>query len=217
MRIATGIQGPIYVNGQAVGALLIGRSSATMLGLTVLVGLIDKDYHGEIQIMAQTLSPPLFVKKGSKIAQLIPLPHLAENVTPAQITPRGSGAFGSTDQTAFLTVGLKQRPHRTVSVQHAEQSITLSALLDTGADVSIISERYWPHNWPSHTTGASVAGVGGLTLARKSPLLRWTIEEKTINCCASILPLPEGVQALIGRDILSQMGMVLTTEALGPF
>ncbi|KAF1497877.1 Endogenous retrovirus group K member 9 Pol protein, partial [Eudyptula minor novaehollandiae] len=167
-RIPTGMQGPICVKGQPVGALLIGRSSATLLGLTVLVGLIDKDYQGEIQIMVQTLFPPLFVKKGSKIAQLIPLPHLAESVAPMQAAPRGAGAFGSTGQMALLTVGLKQQPRRTALVQYAGQSITLSALLDTGADVSIISERHWPHDWPARTTGASVAGVGGLTLARKS-------------------------------------------------
>ncbi|KAK1208907.1 POK9 protein, partial [Pygoscelis papua] len=167
-RIATGVHGPILVNNQAVGALLIGRSSATMLGLTVLVGLIDKDYQGEIQIMVQTLFPPLFVAKGSKVAQLIPLPHLTESVSPAQLTPRGCGAFGSTDQTAFLTIGLKQRPRRTVSVRHAGQTISFTALLDTGADVSIISEHYWPPHWPTHTTNATVAGVGGLTLARKS-------------------------------------------------
>ncbi|KGL90684.1 hypothetical protein N301_15745, partial [Charadrius vociferus] len=138
-RIATGIHGPILVNNQAVGALLIGRSSATMLGLTVLVGLIDKDFQGEIQIMAQTLFPPLFVAKGSKIAQLIPLPHLTESLAPAQMAPRGSGAFGSTNQAAFLTIGLQQWPRRRVSVQHAGQVISLIALLDTGVDVSIIS------------------------------------------------------------------------------
>ena len=178
----------------------------------MLTGLIDKDYQGEIQIMVQTLFPPLFVPRGSKIAQLIPLPHLTETIAPVQTAPRGSGAFGSTDQIALLTLGLRQRPRKAVSVQYVDRMITLSALLDTGADVSIISERYWPSDWPSHTTGATVAGVGGLTLARKSPLLQWTIGEKVISCCASIIPLPDGVQALIGRDILAQMGMVLTTE-----
>uniref|UniRef100_A0A663LXQ6 dUTPase-like domain-containing protein n=1 Tax=Athene cunicularia TaxID=194338 RepID=A0A663LXQ6_ATHCN len=98
IRIGTNVRGPIMINNQAVGALLIGRSSATMLGLTVLVGLIDKDYTGEIQIMTQTLFPPLFFARGSKIAQLIPLPHLAASLAPLQTASRGSGAFGSTNQ-----------------------------------------------------------------------------------------------------------------------
>ncbi|NXI59881.1 POK9 protein, partial [Chloroceryle aenea] len=139
MQISTGIKGPIMINGQPTGALLTGRSSATMLGLTVLVGPIDKDYYGEVFVMAHTLFPPLFVPKGTKIAQLVPLPHLAEGLTPIQSHPRGEGAFGSTNKIALLTVGLRQRPRYSVTIKFAGQSLTLTALLDTGADVSIIS------------------------------------------------------------------------------
>ena len=183
-----------------------------MLGLDVLVGLIDKDFHGEIHIMAQTLFPPLFIPKGTKIAQLIPLPHLAGTLQPLQEQPRGQGNFGSTGQMALLTIGLRQQPRRSVTVQYGDQTLSITALLDTGADVSIISAHKWPAHWLTHTTNATVAGVGGLTLARKSPLLRWTIADKVINCCVSIIPLPEGVHALIGRDILAQMGLVLTSD-----
>ncbi|NXY80364.1 POK9 protein, partial [Glareola pratincola] len=168
VRIATGIQGPIQINGQAVGALLIGRSSATIQGLNVLVGLIDKDFHGEIKIMAQAQFPPLFVAKGTKVAQLVPLPHLAGALQPLQDQPRGQGGFGSTGQVALLTIGLRQRPRRSVTVQYAGQTISLTALLDTGADVSIISTHKWPAQWPTYATNATVAGVGGLTLAHKS-------------------------------------------------
>ncbi|XP_014798428.1 PREDICTED: uncharacterized protein LOC106888600 [Calidris pugnax] len=212
VRIATGTQGPICINGQAVGALLIGHSSATMLGLNVLVGLIDKDFYGEIQIMAQTLFPPLFIARGTKVAQLIPLPHLAGALQPLQEQPRGQGGFGSTGQMTLLTIGLCQRPRRSVTVQYGDQTISLVALLGTGADVSIIITGKWPAQWPTYPTNATVAGVGGLTLAHKSPLLRWTIENKVVNCCVSIIPLPEGVHALVGRDILAQMGMVLTSD-----
>ncbi|NXG95149.1 POK9 protein, partial [Stercorarius parasiticus] len=139
VKIATGLRGPICINGQPVGALLIGRSSSAMLGLNVLVGLIDKDFQGEIQIMAHTLFPPLFVPKGTRIAQLIPLPHLAESLPPASVQARGQGAFGSTGQMALFTVGLRQRPRRPVTIQYNNQTLSLSALLDTGADVSIIS------------------------------------------------------------------------------
>ncbi|KFV08034.1 hypothetical protein N340_00812, partial [Tauraco erythrolophus] len=110
VKIATGTQGPIYIHGQPTGALLIGQSSTPMKGLNVLIGLIDKDFHGEIQIMAQTLFPPLYVSKGTRVAQLIPLPQLAETLTPLQEQPRGQGVFGSTGQAALLTVDLHQRP-----------------------------------------------------------------------------------------------------------
>ena len=64
-RVPTRIKGSLIINGKAVGALLIGPSSATMKGLQVLTGLIDAYYTGEIQIMVQTLFPPSFIEKGT--------------------------------------------------------------------------------------------------------------------------------------------------------
>ena len=101
-RIPTGIKGPIVINGKAVGALLIGRSSATMEGLQILTGLIDVDYTGEIQIMVQTLFPPLFIEKGTRPAQLVPLPVLTEGLSPIHSEPRGEGSFRSTDRQLCL-------------------------------------------------------------------------------------------------------------------
>ena len=211
-RIRTNVYGPVTINHEPIGALLIGRSSATMKGLQVLTGLIDKDYFGEVQIVVSAMFPPMHIPQGSRIAQLIPLPHLTVGVAPAKEQPRGYGAFGSTGSVVLLTVGMHQRPRQTVTVKYKEESIRTNALLDTGADVSIISTKIWPQHWPTRETSSTVAGVGGVTLARKSSTLQWTIGNKVVNCSVSILPLPEGVQALIGRDILAQMGMVLTSE-----
>lgn len=195
-----------------MGALLIGHSSASIVGLTVITGLIDADYTGEIQIMAQTLFPPLFIPAGSRIAQLIPLSQLTGGTVPLGKQQRGEGGFGSTGTMALLTVDLKHRPKRYVDVQYQGHTITLAALLDTGADVSIIGTQKWPPQWPTHAANATVAGVGGLTLARRSPLLKILIEGKTVTCTVSVIPLPEGVHALLGRDVLAQLGMVLTTD-----
>ncbi|NWT31562.1 POK9 protein, partial [Cardinalis cardinalis] len=137
-RIQTGVKGPVTEGGQPVGALLIGCSSASMLGLTIVVGLIDADYTGEIQIMVQMLFPPLFIPAGSRIAQLIPLPQLTGETLPLGEQRRGEGSFGSTGTMALLTVDLKHRPKKHIDVQYQGQTITLVALLDTGADVSII-------------------------------------------------------------------------------
>ncbi|NXP80476.1 POK9 protein, partial [Ramphastos sulfuratus] len=137
-HIPTGIRGPLIINGQAVGALLIGRSPSTLAGLTVAVGLIDADFTGEVQIMAYTLYPPLHVPAGSRIAQLIPLPQLAKDLAPNG-SHRGEEGFGSTGGLALLTVDLKHRPKWQITVQYQEQAISLAALLDTGADVTIIA------------------------------------------------------------------------------
>lgn len=211
-KIPTDIKGPIQINGVPVGALLIGRSSASISGLMVLTGLIDADFCGTIQIMAQTLFPPLVIPKGSKIAQVIPLPNLTAAVPPASQTARGEGGFGSTGPLTLLTVDLGQRPKRPVTVEYQTQTLRLLALLDTGADVSIVSQRLWPSHWPAYTSSGTIAGVGGITVAQKSPPVRITIEDHAVTCAISILPLPDGVQALIGRDVLAQMGMVLTTD-----
>uniref|UniRef100_A0A8C9MR49 dUTPase-like domain-containing protein n=1 Tax=Serinus canaria TaxID=9135 RepID=A0A8C9MR49_SERCA len=56
--------------------LLISRSSATKSGLIIYVGVIDSDYFGEIKVMVSTNTPPCFISKPEKIAQLLLLPSL---------------------------------------------------------------------------------------------------------------------------------------------
>ncbi|RMC09667.1 hypothetical protein DUI87_13453 [Hirundo rustica rustica] len=70
-RIPTGVTGPIYDKNSALGALLLGRSSTGLARLIVLPGVIDEDYTGEIQVVAYALHPPMTIKKGTRIAQLV--------------------------------------------------------------------------------------------------------------------------------------------------
>ncbi|RMC20449.1 hypothetical protein DUI87_01299 [Hirundo rustica rustica] len=70
-RIPTGVTGPIYDKNSALGALLLGRSSTGLAGLIVLPGVIDADYTGEIKVVAYALHPPMTIKKGTCIAQLV--------------------------------------------------------------------------------------------------------------------------------------------------
>ncbi|RLV85404.1 hypothetical protein DV515_00016000 [Chloebia gouldiae] len=78
--IPTGINGPVIVQGHPVGTLLLGRSSASMLGLLVFPGVIDADFKGEIMIMVHTPFPPLCIMKGQKIAQLVPLEQMTKTL-----------------------------------------------------------------------------------------------------------------------------------------
>ncbi|NXU14773.1 POK9 protein, partial [Pardalotus punctatus] len=110
-KISTAVQGPVKINGHAYGALLLGRSSSGIKGLFVLPGLIDSDFTGEISIVAQTLFPPIHIPKGSKIAQLIPIPHLtAEMQKVGQSIECGNVGFGSTGGLVTLTVPMCDRP-----------------------------------------------------------------------------------------------------------
>ncbi|RLV63277.1 hypothetical protein DV515_00018435, partial [Chloebia gouldiae] len=118
IKIQTGVKGPIMINGQTVGGLLLGRSSASMMGLFVLPGVIDADYTEEIMIMAHTPFPPISIQQGQRIAQLVPLPQLSEGIVPAHDVKRGKGGFGSTGGIALLTLDLSTRPKKTVELRY---------------------------------------------------------------------------------------------------
>jgi dUTP pyrophosphatase len=71
-------------------------------GITCLntPGTIDSDYRGEIKVILANLgSEPFEVRRGERIAQLVPAPVLRSvfvEVEDLDETPRGAGGFGST-------------------------------------------------------------------------------------------------------------------------
>ena len=71
-------------------------------GITCLntPGTIDSDYRGEVKVILANLGgEPFAVKRGERIAQLVPAPVLRASFTEVhelEDTARGSGGFGST-------------------------------------------------------------------------------------------------------------------------
>ena len=71
-------------------------------GITCLntPGTIDSDYRGEIKVILANLGgEPFEVRRGERIAQLVPAPVLRSafvEVDDLDETPRGAGGFGST-------------------------------------------------------------------------------------------------------------------------
>uniref|UniRef100_A0A8C3KCZ0 dUTPase-like domain-containing protein n=1 Tax=Calidris pygmaea TaxID=425635 RepID=A0A8C3KCZ0_9CHAR len=63
--------------------------------LIVLPGVIDADYTGRIHIMVYTVCPPLFIPKGSRIAQIIAIDNPL-GYPPESDVYRGDCGFGST-------------------------------------------------------------------------------------------------------------------------
>ena len=65
-------------------------------------GTIDHDYRGEVKVILANLgSEPFEVRRGERIAQLVPAPLLKANfheVAELSDTDRGAGGFGSTGQ-----------------------------------------------------------------------------------------------------------------------
>lgn len=207
--IPTGVFGPLRINGQAVGALLLGRSSAALKGLLIVPGLVDADYTGEIKIMVKTDFPPMLIPKNSKIAQLIPMTQM---VTRQTMSFRGQAGFGSTGQLALFSVALDSRPEISVTLIHNNKSCTVRALLDSGADITILALRHWPTEWPLTASAGRVEGVGGSQSVYKSPPIQLTIDDNTVTAIITLMPLPAGVSMLLGRDILAQIGARLTTD-----
>ncbi len=97
----TGIQ--IEILKENTGAFVYSRSGlGAKKGLTVAqgVGVIDKDYRGEIiVILLNTSLENLEVKQGERIAQLVFQPAYQLNVQTVESltkTERGAGGFGHT-------------------------------------------------------------------------------------------------------------------------
>ena len=85
----------------------------------------------------------------------------------------------------------------------------MSGLLDMGADVSCIYGEDWPSSWPTRLTNAGLVGIGSVpSVAKSSQILTWSDEKGAQGTfCPYVIPsLPF---SLWGRDILSQMGMLL--------
>ena len=63
-------------------------------------GTIDSDYRGEVRVILANLGQePFEIRRGERIAQLVPAPVLQANFVEAEAlaeTTRGAGGFGST-------------------------------------------------------------------------------------------------------------------------
>ncbi|NWV63271.1 POK9 protein, partial [Malurus elegans] len=103
-KIPMAIKGPVVINGQPQGALLFGRSSSGIKGLFLFPGVIDTDCTGEICIVAQAMFLPIHIPRGSRIAQLVPVPLLTAEMRSTGEIERGEAGFCSTGGLALLTI-----------------------------------------------------------------------------------------------------------------
>ena len=151
IKIPTGDKGPLLTG--LVGNIL-GRSSSALQGLTIIPGVIDSDYTGEIQIIISPPTKTIQIYKGQRIAQLLLLPYHTAIGHIATQSERQERGFGSSDMVFWVTKITQKCPMKTILV--CGKSIV--GLLDTGADVSCIAGKDWPRSWPTHTTENELVG-----------------------------------------------------------
>ena len=105
-----------------------------MQGLTIIPGIIDSDYTGEIQIMISPPTKTLQIHQGPRIAQLLLLPYhtaIGHTVTQNEMQDKG---FGSSD-IVFWVTEITQKLHMETILVRGKSIV---GLLDTWADVSCI-------------------------------------------------------------------------------
>ncbi|TRZ07403.1 hypothetical protein HGM15179_019710 [Zosterops borbonicus] len=206
----------MYSVKSLIEGLLLGRSSMSKRGVIVIPGLIDADFTRQVQILAYALQPPVTIPKGSRIAQIVALesfmPHCQRPREPREKQRMDEG-FGSTGHDVFFTLDLKNRPIRTMQLQRGSHQIRLKQLLDTGSDISIINQLYWPPDWPLQAPSNHVIRVGGMTVsAISTDPIRIIFKNGRVVARLHIMPLHVELPGLLGRDVLSQLGLVLTTD-----
>ncbi|RMC04172.1 hypothetical protein DUI87_18991 [Hirundo rustica rustica] len=199
--------------GDGMSAFLMGRSSATIQGIMVHLGLIDADFSGQIHAMVSTPTPPLTIPKGTRIAQLVPF---KSSVSRTEDWCQGDSGFGSTGppQARWTAVLTKDHPERlcTVSMAGATPSeIHLCGLLDTGADVSILSLAAWPPQWPLSLAKASIVSLGRTKqcYVSQNPVAIMNLEGQTAINWPHVTEI---AQNLWGRDVLATWGVRLETD-----
>lgn len=121
---------------------------------------------------------------------------------------RGNQGFGSTGPGAFWVSSLEKRPTLTLWVEGKP----LHGLLDTGADTTVIAKAFWPKAWPLEISYSTLQGMGTATAPLKSSkILKWRDEEGHEGWFQPFV-LEQMPTNLWGRDVLNDMGAVLTTQ-----
>ncbi|KFR04418.1 hypothetical protein N306_09820, partial [Opisthocomus hoazin] len=129
--------GPRINSNNRMKGLLLGRSSAGVKGLLIVPKVIDANYADQIHIMVHTLCPPLFVPKGSKIAQVLVMGSSID--CSLAKTSRENRGLDSTGPAVCFTMKMDHQPNMHVVLSQKNASVHIYAMRDTGADITIVS------------------------------------------------------------------------------
>ena len=137
--IGTNVYGPLP---KGLVGLIIGRSSVTLKGLNVHIGVIDSDYLGEIKIMVSTGSYSV-ITTGQRLAQLLLLPY---TVPQSHQTSRGKEGFGSTNVLdVYWSTSISQQKPKQIKTDNGP-GYTGKAIKTFLLEWNIIHTTGIPHN-----------------------------------------------------------------------
>ena len=118
---------------------VLGHSSLSLQGISVMPGIVDSDYTGEIKALISLPDKTVQISKGQRIAQLLLLPYYQTGRT-LNFQAKGPRGFGSSDLAFWVQEITACRPLKDLLIQGNR----MSGLLDPGADVSCIAGKDWP-------------------------------------------------------------------------
>ena len=76
-----GVAGPLT---EGIVGLVLGLSSLSLQGISVVPGVVDSDYTGEIKVLISLPTKTVQINKGQRITQLLLLPYYQTGETKSQ-------------------------------------------------------------------------------------------------------------------------------------
>ena len=123
-----GVAGPLP---EDIVRLVLGRSLLPFQGISVVPGVVDSDYTGEIKALISLPDKTVQINKGQRIVQLLLLPYYQTRRTLSS-QAKSHRAFRSSDLAFWVQEITAPRPLKDLLIQDNK----MSGLLDTGTDVS---------------------------------------------------------------------------------
>ncbi len=123
----------------------------------------------------------------------------------------------------FLQLGEIGPQHNTPPVKInlllrcSTSAATIEFMVDSGADVSTIChstvQKHFPHSRPLGTS-AVIRNFDGSTIRGISGTLRVSVRHKDRTCLADLVVVPDSLHAVVGRDIIQELGLVIDGATL---
>ena len=126
--IPMGVAGPLP---EGIVGLVLGHSSLSFQGISVVHGVVDSDYIEKLKFLISPPTKTVQINKGQRVTQLLLLPYYQTRKTLTS-QAKSHRVFRSSDLAFWVQEITAPRPLKDLLIQESK----MSGLLDTGTDVS---------------------------------------------------------------------------------